>query len=226
MNGTSVAAPLEAEGLTKRFAGRVLFAGLDLALAPATLTALVGPSGIGKTTLLRILAGLDLPDAGRVSVRGAIATEGARLVLEPYERGIGMVFQQPALWPHMSVGDQVAFGLWRLAATDARERRDAALRLAEIADLADARPDRLSGGEAARVALARALAPRPACLLLDEPLAHLDAPLRRGLAATIRRAATESGAAVLIVTHAPDDLVGLVDRTLRLDGGRLSDVAG
>lgn len=221
MSETAVAPPLRALGLSKAFAGRRVLQDVDLVLAPATVTALIGPSGVGKTTLLRILAGLDLPDAGRVLCRGDLATDGPRLLREPHDRGIGMVFQQPALWPHMSVGEQVAFGLWRLDERTAAERRDAALALAEIAALAGAQPARLSGGEAARVALARALAPLPACLLLDEPLAHLDARLRRDLAATIRRAATETGAAVLIVTHTPDDLAGTVDRTLGLADGRL-----
>ena len=208
-------------GVSRAFGGRDVLRGVALTLAPGSVTALTGPSGAGKTTLLRLIAGLDVPDEGEITLSGRPATSGRNLLLQPHERGIGMVFQQPALWPHMSVREQVEFGLVGLEDAAVRARTDAALALAEVAALADARPDRLSGGEAARVAIARALAPRPRCLLFDEPLAHLDAALRHGLAETIHRASRDTGAAVLIVTHTPEDLVGTVDQKLHLADGRL-----
>jgi iron(III) transport system ATP-binding protein len=209
------------DGLAKAFGHRALLRNVDLRLVSGTVSALTGPSGTGKTTLLRLIAGLETADAGDIVIDGRLATSGRRLLLEPHQRGIGMVFQQPALWPHMNVRGQVMFGLADLDAAEAAARTEVALRLAEVGHLATARPASLSGGEAARVALARALAPKPRCLLFDEPLAHLDGPLRRGLAATIRRITRETGATVLIVTHTPDDLSGVTDRVLRLVDGQL-----
>ena len=211
--------------VTKAFAERDILRDVGLALVSGSVTALTGPSGAGKTTLLRLIAGLDVPDEGEIVLAGHPATLGRRLLFQPHERGIGMVFQQPALWPHLTVRRQVEFGLIGLDAAALRARAEAALALAEVAHLADARPAQLSGGEAARVAIARALAPAPRCLLFDEPLAHLDAALRHDLANTIHHVSRKTGAAVLIVTHTPDDFVGTVDHTLHLEGGRLTDVA-
>lgn len=212
---------VEAQALTMRFRGRAVLDAVDFVLLPGSVTALTGRSGEGKTTLLRLIAGLDNPDAGRILIAGALACEGPRAWLAPHRRGIGMVFQQAALWPHMSVVEHVRFGLGDMSAGQAEARVAEVLGLVGIAHLAAERPARLSGGEAARVAIARALAPAPACLLLDEPLAHLHDKLRHDIARTIRAVADTSGAAVLFVTHTPADLDSIADRALHLEAGHL-----
>jgi len=213
---------VETQALTRRFRGHAVLDAVDLVLPPGSVTALTGRSGAGKTTLLRLIAGLDEPDAGRIFIAGNLASEGARAWLAPHQRGIGMVFQQAALWPHMSVAEHLRFGLGAMPARQAEARVAEVLGLVGIGHLAGERPARLSGGEAARVALARALAPAPACLLLDEPLAHLHDELRHDIARTIRRVADTSGAAVLFVTHTPADLDGIADRAFHLEAGHLA----
>lgn len=206
-------------GLTRRFRSRPVLDGLDLDLNPGTLSVLTGRSGCGKTTLLRLIAGLDAADAGEIRIGGQLASSPSP-VIPPHLRGVGMVFQQPALWPHMSVAENVRFGLHKHPA--ATERVDEVLSLVGIDGLANRLPAELSGGEAARAALARAIAPAPTCLLLDEPLAHLDAGLRHDLAVLLRRLTTLSGAATLFVTHTPEDLSGVQDFAWRMEDGILA----
>lgn len=212
---------ISAQGLGKNFAGREVLRAASLSLPSGSITALTGPSGAGKTTLLRILAGLDIPDCGSVRIGQILATEGATRYLAPHQRGIGMVFQQPALWPHMTVRAHIGFGLAGQDPVRDEARVEEVLGLTGLTDLAEARPGVLSGGEAARVALARALAPEPACLLLDEPLAHLQVQARHDLLAILEEAARATNAATLIVTHMPEDLAGIMDRHLHLEGGVL-----
>ncbi len=214
--------PVSISGLTKRFGRRVLLEDVELVLAAGTVTALTGVSGVGKTTLLRFIAGLDAPDTGEIRIAGTLATAGSRILVPPHARGIAMVFQQPALWPHMNVVEHAGFGL-----PDIPDREKMALATLErlgIASLARSYPAELSGGEAARVALARALAPEPRCLLLDEPLAHLHADLRHDLAGIVSEATHANGTATLIVTHSPADLNGNADCCLRLEDGRLTTI--
>lgn len=206
-------------GLCKVYRDRAVLDHVALELSAGTVTALTGKSGAGKTTLLRLIAGLDAADAGDIHIAGKLATSGKSILCPPYARGVGMVFQQPALWPHMNVRDHAQFGLENPRDT---ERVDEVLFLLGIVHLARAYPGQLSGGEASRVALARALTPSPHCLLLDEPFAHLHGSLRRDLAETIREATRTSGAATLIVTHTPDDLSGIAARRLHLEEGRLT----
>lgn len=214
-------AVVEAEGLSKSFGGRVVLDRVDLHLRPGTLTRLVGRSGCGKSTLLRILAGLEAADAGVVRIGGLVVSNPGPVV-PPHRRDLGMVFQHPALWPHMSVAGHVAFAAGaRLSGAALRSRVAEVLDLVGIAGLAERRPAGLSGGEAARTALARAIAAEPACLLLDEPLAHLDGGLRQELAGLLRRITDRTRAATLFVTHTPEDLAGLADASLRLADGRL-----
>ncbi|MFB4316132.1 ABC transporter ATP-binding protein [Actinomadura sp. 21ATH] len=193
---------------------------MELAAAPGEVVALLGPNGAGKSTALRALAGLTpmAGGAGRVRVDGA-----AIHALPPEKRGIGMVFQDYLLFPHLSALENVAFGL-RAQGTGRREaRRQAAgwLERVGLAEHAAARPRALSGGQAQRVALARALAVRPRLLLLDEPLSALDAHTRLEIRAALRRHLAGFGGAAVVVTHDPLDAMVLADRLVVLEGGRV-----
>jgi iron(III) transport system ATP-binding protein len=189
--------------------------GVDLEVPHGELFGLLGPSGSGKTTLLRLIAGFERPDRGTVTVAGRAVAGDGRWV-EPEHRGVGLVPQGDALFPHLSVGENVAFGVRR-----DRERALRALELVGLADRADSRPGELSGGERQRVALARALAPGPSLILLDEPFSSLDAGLRgrlrRDIVAVLRRA----GATGVLVTHDQEEALGLADRVAVMHDGRI-----
>lgn len=208
---------LEAE-FTKRFPRGPLIRGhLRCPTTQFHVTALLGPSGAGKTTVLRCLAGLERPDSGRIDFAGETWCDvAAGRCLSPQARGVGFMFQEPALFPHLSVAGNVGYGLRRLAA---RERRlvvaDLLARFG-LADLADRLPHELSGGEQRRVALARSLAPRPRLLLLDEPLSALDAPLRSDVRGELREWLAAGSIPVVLVTHDPADADALADEVVRL----------
>ena len=208
---------LRVDGLTRRYGAVTALSDVDLEVAFGGITAVLGPSGSGKSTLLRLIAGLEVHDAGRVRVRDHDVTR-----LPAHRRGVGLVFQDHALFPHLDVRSNVAFGL--VEAGWARDRRRA--RVAELlADLdlsalATRRVDALSGGERQRVALARALAPRPAVLLLDEPLASLDRGLRERLAEDLAERLRQPELASLLVTHDLDEAATVADRLLLLRAGR------
>jgi ABC-type Fe3+/spermidine/putrescine transport system ATPase subunit len=192
---------------------------LDLELAPGSRTALLGPSGAGKTTLLRVLAGLQAPAAGRVAIGGRDVTG-----LPPRRRGVAMVFQEPRLLPHLSVRENVALGLRAEGVGRAARRARAGelLGLVGLADAADRPPRGLSGGEEQRVALARALAVRPDVLLLDEPLAAADAPLRAGLRRLVLELHAERPVTMLMVTHDRAEAAELGQTVAVLIGGRIA----
>ena len=173
--------------------------GVDLAVAAGGLVALLGPSGCGKTTLLRCVAGLERPDSGEVRVDDRVLSGPATFVAAERRR-IGMVFQDAALFPHMSVARNVAYGLPRRA-PDRGGRVADALALVGLSGFEHRMPATLSGGQLQRVALARALAPRPSVILLDEPFSNLDAPLRAELRVEVRRMLTSIDATALFVTH-------------------------
>lgn len=200
--------------------GKPALAGVSLVLAPGEVVALLGPSGCGKTTLLRIAAGLERPRAGRVAAGGRLLA-GAGTFVEPEARGIGLMFQDYALFPHMSVADNVAFGLVGRPAAERRAIVADLLARIGLPDRGGAYPHMLSGGEQQRVALARALAPRPAVLLMDEPFSNLDQRLRRGMRAETTDLLRATGAAALIVTHDPDDAMAVADRIALMRGGRI-----
>jgi iron(III) transport system ATP-binding protein len=212
---------IEVQQLTKQFGPVVALHGLDLTINPGELFFLLGPSGCGKTTLLRTLAGFYFPEQGRVLFGDEDVTR-----LEPHRRNTGMVFQSYALWPHMSVAGNVAFGLEERKVPEAERRRRVAEALASVRmeQYADRRPNQLSGGQQQRVALARALVIRPRCLLLDEPLSNLDAKLRLEMRAEIRRICKEFKLTTVYVTHDQKEALSIADRMAILDGGRILQV--
>ncbi|WP_242343046.1 ABC transporter ATP-binding protein [Anaeromyxobacter terrae] len=210
----------------RRFdSGPVVRARAELPLAGGLVTVLFGPSGSGKTTVLRLLAGLERPDAGAIRLDGetwADATTGA--FVPPQRRGVGLLFQDHALFPHLTVAGNVAFGLSALprAERDARVR-ELAVRM-RIEELLDRRPAALSGGQRQRAALARALAPRPRLLLLDEPLSALDAPTRELLRGELRGLLESSGVPSIVVTHDRTEALALGDRMVVLAQGGVRQI--
>jgi iron(III) transport system ATP-binding protein len=179
-------------------------ASASVTVAPGSLVALLGPSGSGKTTLLRVIAGLEAPDAGSVAINGRTVADDTTWV-EPEQRRVGMVFQDGALFPHLTVAGNLAFG------EPAAGRVDECLSLVGLADRAGAYPHELSGGERQRVALARALAPEPDVVLLDEPFASLDATLRASLREDVAAILRQAGASALLVTHDQQEALSLAD---------------
>jgi iron(III) transport system ATP-binding protein len=207
--------------LVVRFGDKVILDRVDLAVAPGELFLLLGPSGSGKTTLLRVLAGFVTPDEGSVRFDGDDVTR-----LEPHRRNTGMVFQSFALFPHLTVGQNVAFGLRerRTSAAETTERVRHALDSVRMGDYEARRIDQLSGGEQQRVALARALVVRPRCLLLDEPLSNLDAKLRHSMRDEIRRVCKEFGLTTVYVTHDQKEALAIADRIAVMEGGRILQI--
>lgn len=202
--------------------GRTLVRQIDLAIADAERLAILGPSGSGKSTLLRVIAGLRRPTSGRVSLDGVDATD-----TPTHARGIGLVFQDGALFPHRDVAGNVGYGLEIAGASPAERRRRVAesLELVDLAGTEARRIDTLSGGEAQRVALARALAPRPRALLLDEPLGALDGPLRERLQADLRALFAGLGLTVVHVTHDVGEAFAIGGQVAVLREGALAQLA-
>lgn len=190
--------------------------GIDLAVYPGEILALLGPSGCGKTTLLRVVAGLENPDQGEVLLEGRAITS-----LPPEKRGIGFVFQDYALFPHLTALGNVAFGL---RGKDRLERARKALERVGMTLFQDRKPGELSGGQQQRIALARALAPGPKLVLLDEPFSSLDASLRTATREEVRRILKETGTTALLVTHDQEEALSFADRLGVMRGGRLEQV--
>ncbi|MDR7541805.1 MAG: ABC transporter ATP-binding protein [Armatimonadota bacterium] len=208
-------------GLTKRFGAVAAVQNLNLEIQEGELVTLLGPSGCGKTTTLRLIAGLEVPDAGEVLFSGRPVT-----ALPPERRNVGIVFQSYALFPHMTVWQNVAFGLEmrRESARLIRDRVGAILDRVQLRGLGDRYPHQLSGGQQQRVALARALVMNPAVLLLDEPLANLDARLREDMRFYIRQLQREVGITTVYVTHDQAEAMVLADRIAIMRDGRLQQI--
>ena len=210
---------LRVEGLTKRFGTTLALDGLDLEVRPGELLALLGGSGSGKSTLLRLIAGFEAPDAGHILLQGRDLAG-----LPPHRRPLSMVFQNYALFPHLCVFDNIAYGLRR----EGRPKPEIAARVAEALALVDLeafamrRPHQLSGGQRQRVALVRALIKRPPLLLLDEPLGALDAGLRERTGFELRALQRRTGAGFVLVTHDQAEALGLADRVAVLQAGRVA----
>src|SRR5688572_16442852 len=204
--------------ITKRFDDTVALDDINLEIAAGELFFLLGPSGCGKSTLLRLIAGLHEPTSGRIFFNDRDVTP-----LHTNERNAVMCFQSYALWPHMSVRENVRFGLAVRKADAAEQQRrvDEVLSLVRMRELADRKPNQLSGGQQQRVALARALAVRPDCLLLDEPLSNLDAKLRHEMRSEIRRICKESGATTIYVTHDQKEALSVADRIGVMKDGKV-----
>jgi len=217
---TSPGAGLHARLVVERAAFRL---DIELSVAPGEVVALLGPNGAGKTTALRALAGLTPLTAGRIELAGACLDDGAGIFLPPERRGVGVVFQDYLLFPHLSALENVAFGprCRGVPRQQARETAQAWLSRVGLAELAGRRPRQLSGGQAQRVALARALALEPALLLLDEPLAALDARTRLDTRADLHRHLAEHPGPTLVVTHDPLDAFVLADRLVIVEDGRI-----
>ena len=212
---------IQVKQLTKQFGSVVALHGLDLTIKPGELFFLLGPSGCGKTTLLRSLAGFYIPEKGQILFGDEDVTR-----LEPHKRNTGMMFQSYALWPHMTVAENVAFGLEerRVAASEIKQRVGEALASVRMEKYADRKPNQLSGGQQQRVALARALVIRPRCLLLDEPLSNLDAKLRLEMRTEIRRVCQEFKLTTVYVTHDQKEALSIADRMAILESGHILQV--
>jgi ABC-type Fe3+/spermidine/putrescine transport system ATPase subunit len=209
---------LRLEGLAKSFQGQRVLHGLDLEIAAGEFVTLLGPSGCGKTTTLNLVAGLLAADAGSISLRGERVND-----LPPQRRRLGMVFQSYALFPHMTVAENIAYGLQvrRMPAREIARRVAEMLELVRLPGVEEKFPSQLSGGMQQRVALARALVTEPDLLLLDEPLSNLDAALRREMQLEIKRIQAALGVATLLVTHSQEEALTMSDRIAVMRGGRI-----
>ena len=210
---------LEIEHLTRRFGGRAVVDDVSLRVMPGQVTCLLGPSGCGKSTTLRCIAGVEMQDQGRILVDGKLICDTVTRV-PPEKRSIGLMFQDFALFPHLSVADNVAFGLTgpKLAR---RARAEELLERVHLSEFIDEFPHALSGGEQQRVALARAIAPRPKIMLMDEPFSGLDNRLRDGIRDETLDILKDEGAAVLLVTHEPEEAMRMADEIALMRDGRI-----
>jgi len=210
------------EGVSKRFDRVGAVDDVSLSIAEGEFFSLLGPSGCGKTTTLRMIAGFEVPDEGRILLQGQDVTR-----VPANRRAVNMVFQQYALFPHMSIYDNVAFGLKvkRVPRSEHRARIDEILRVVALEGLERRRPRQLSGGQQQRVALARALVNRPAALLLDEPLGALDVKLRKHMQLELKRIQHELGTTFVYVTHDQEEALAMSDRIAVMNGGRVEQVA-
>ncbi len=212
-------ADLELAGITKRFPGFTAIDDLNLSIPAGSFFALLGPSGCGKTTTLRLVAGLEEPTAGRILIGGTDVTDA-----KPHKRPVNTVFQSYALFPHMTILENVAFGLRRRGIGDPAGKAHEALRLVELDHLAARRPAQLSGGQQQRVALARAIVNRPALLLLDEPLGALDLKLRRQMQLELKQIQGEVGLTFLHVTHDQEEAMTMADTVAVMNHGRIEQL--
>lgn len=212
---------LEISDLAKRFGDTTVLNGINLHVEQGEFLALVGPSGSGKTTLLRIIAGFEEADLGTIRLRDQVVVQDRR-ALAPERRRIGMVFQDYALFPHLSVRENVAFGLPRGSARNAMIEQ--ALESVEMLRWIDAMPHELSGGQQQRIALARALAPEPGIILMDEPFSNLDPALRAQVRSDVRRILHDAGVTTMLVTHDQEEALSIADRVAVLRHGNIAQI--
>ncbi len=213
---------LRSVGLTKWYGDVVGLNGVDLTLVAGQTLAIVGPSGCGKTTLLRLIAGLEVPDGGTVEAQGRVLA-GPNIMVGPERRSVGIVFQDYALFPHLTVAENVEYGISR-SPVERSVRIQQLLEMVGIVDLRDRMPDQLSGGEQQRVALARALGPEPDVLLMDEPFSNLDTDLRVRVRRDIKEVLGRAGVAVAFVTHDQEEALFMADRVAVMRDGRIEQI--
>lgn len=211
---------LSIKNLGAQFGETTILEEVSLDVEPGQLVAVLGPSGAGKSTLLRMIAGFDRVKSGTIELNGRLLSSADTLV-PPEKRQIGIVPQDAALFPHLTVSQNIGFGLSELSSNQRKQRVTELLELTRLTDLADRRPDQLSGGQAQRVALARALAPKPALILLDEPFSALDAELRAQLREEVREVLRAEGATAILVTHDQEEALSLADRVAVMREGRI-----
>jgi spermidine/putrescine transport system ATP-binding protein len=214
-----VAADLNLQRLTREFGEHTAVDHIDLIVPQGTFFALLGPSGCGKTTTLRMVAGLEEPTSGHIRLGDRDITD-----LPAYRRPVNTVFQNYALFPHLDVFDNVAFGLKRRKVTDVKKKVEEMLELVELAKMADRKPGQLSGGQQQRVAVARALINEPAVLLLDEPLGALDLKLRRQMQIELKRIQTEVGTTFVHVTHDQEEAMSMADTVAVMNLGKIEQM--
>lgn len=215
------------DGLEKRYGGQRVIEDLSLSVRDGEILTLLGPSGCGKTTTLRLISGLERPDAGTVSLDGDVVAGGgdsSEKFVPPEERGIGVVFQEFALFPHLTAAENVAFGLDGWSKDEREARVDELLELVGLDAQRESHPDELSGGEQQRVALARSLAPEPAVLLLDEPFSNLDVDLRVEMREEVRRIIKDTGVTAVSVTHDQEEAFSISDRVAVMHRGNIEQV--
>ncbi len=213
-------ATLEVNQLTCHYHDKAVLSGIDLAVERNEILALLGPSGCGKTTLLRAIAGLQQQVGGEISLQGR-SLHGQGLSLPPEQRGVGVIFQDYALFPHLSVADNIGFGLGSLSKAERMARIDEMLLLVRLDGLGDRYIHQLSGGQQQRVAIARALAYRPQLLLLDEPFSNIDSQVRGEMMAEIRQILRSQQVSAIFVTHAKEEAFAFADRLALLQDGKV-----
>lgn len=213
--------PVTIDHVTQHFGSVMALKSVCVQIQPGELFFLLGPSGCGKTTLLRCIAGFITPEAGTIKIGEQDITH-----VPPHKRNTGMVFQQYALWPHLTLAENIAFGLEmrKLPKSEIQQRVREALALVHLEDRATAKPNQLSGGQQQRVALARALVIKPKCLLLDEPLSNLDASLRLEMRAEIRRICKQTGLTAIYVTHDQKEALSIADRMAIMRDGIIEQI--
>ena len=214
---------VECTDVTKRFGSVLAVDGLGFVLGPGEILSILGPSGSGKTTMLRLIAGFESLDTGEISVQGKLVS--APTVHSPADRrSVGMVFQEYALFPHLTVAQNVSFGLQELRSRERRTRLTEVLELVRLAGLEDRFPHELSGGQQQRVALARTLAPRPVTVLLDEPFSNLDAGMRSEMRREVESILRENSIATVFVTHDREEAFAMADRIGVMKDGHLDQL--
>ncbi len=209
---------IDVEGVSLRFSEAPILDSVSLSLKPGGVLGLVGHSGSGKTTLLRIITGLQAPDSGMVKIDDVVVND-PRVIVPPHMRGVSMVFQSPGLWPHMTISENIRFTIEDQSRIVQDRRIDELLRAAGLSEYGKRFPGQLSGGEARRVSILRALAPAKRYILMDEPLVNLDPETKAEIHRLIKSEARGRG--VLYVTHDASELVGFADEVLSLRGGHI-----
>ncbi|HXV80332.1 MAG TPA: ABC transporter ATP-binding protein [Candidatus Binatia bacterium] len=216
---------IDVQQVSKRYNETIALKNCDLRVGSGEILALLGPSGSGKTTLLRLIAGFERPDEGRILINGRTVVDVANSVwIAAEDRGVGMVFQDYALFPHLTVGQNIRFGLRRTNKKEQQIRVEELLRLTELVGFTDRYPHQLSGGQQQRVALARALAPRPRVVLLDEPFNGLDPDLRPQMRREVAQILRHLGTVAILVTHDQEEALGMADRVAVIRNGELQQI--